>query len=264
MENNPIVFFDSGIGGLPYLIHLRDRLPNENYVYVADTKNFPYGEKSEKELKEIIINIITQIIASFKPKVIVVACNTASVTALNELRQTTTIPIVGVVPAIKTAASITKNNKIGILSTNRTAKGIYLKQLIEDFSANKEVYSVGASEIVSFVENELYKASEEKIQKFISKSVEFLKNKNVDSVVLGCTHFIHVEDALRNSFGNNVSIIDSREGVSNQIERVLSNRRLNSSYGVSQFYITSNIPNIDNYQVFCDDYGLNFEGELRK
>lgn len=259
--HKPIVFFDSGIGGIPYLSDLRAKYPNENYIYIADNNNFPYGEKEESFLREVIIKTISKVIKNFDPKVIILACNTASVTALHELRQLTNIPIVGVVPAIKTAVSITKNNRIGVLATNRTVNGEYIKKLIDEFSANKEVLLVGASGIVEFVENTLYKSSNEDIISYISKSVSSLKKNNVDTVVLGCTHFIHVAKEIGDALGRNVKVIDSREGVTNQVCRVVSLEKSNDNFGKALFYLTYVGENIENYNSVCNNSNLIFKGE---
>ena len=261
--NNPIVFFDSGIGGLPYLTHLREILPQENLIYIADNKNFPYGEKSKDHLIKIITSITDLIINRFNPKAIVVACNTASVTALNDIRSLSNIPIIGVVPAIKTAASMTKNNKIGVLATKRTVNGEYIKKLITEFSYDKDVYSVGASGIVEFVEKSLFFSSTKSVQKYITESVKELKRIGVDCVVLGCTHFIYVSEEINRALGPQVKVIDSRDGVSNQVKRVLSGvLRDSPNPSYSDFYNTSTQENDRNYLEICRSFKLNFRGEL--
>ncbi len=260
---NPIVFFDSGVGGLPYLVHLRNRYPWENFVYIADSKNFPYGEKSEESLIDIITRTVTGIIKGFNPKVIVVACNTASVTALKQLRESTDIPIVGVVPAIKTASGLTNNNKIGILATNRTVNGSYLQNLIDEFSSDKEVHSVAASDIVTFVEKYFHNTSKQKISEYIREQVIPLKQKGVDSVVLGCTHFIHVAKEIGDALGNHVQIIDSREGVSNQVSRVAILNKDSGIKGQGLFYITKELNDSHNYRSFCLEADLEYKGEIR-
>lgn len=260
--NNPIVFFDSGIGGLPYLLDLRNRVPNENYIYIADSKNFPYGEKDTEDLKRLIIEVINQIIIKIKPKVIVIACNTASVTALDHIRSLTEIPIVGVVPAIKTASRITKNNRIGILATKRTVEGIYLKELIKSFSSENDVFLVGASNIVDFVERELYHYSNSEKLDFINNEVSILKKYDVDTVVLGCTHFLHVADEIKKSLGDNVTIVDSREGVSKQILRVITLNSHSEEKGSTSFYLTQTGSKDNNYYKLCDDNNIKFRGEF--
>ncbi|MGL1894125.1 MAG: glutamate racemase [Spirochaetaceae bacterium] len=261
--DKPIVFYDSGIGGIPYLTYLRDQIPYEDFIYVADNNNFPYGDKPEEVILEIITNIIKRIVKTFSPKVIVIACNTATVTALDVLRTIIDIPLVGVVPAIKTAASVTKNNKIGILATNRTVNGSYLKQLIDNFSSDKEVFLVGASELVQFVEDKYYNSSTKNIDRFISKSVSKLKIYDVDSVVLGCTHFIHVAIEINKALGKNVNIIDSREGVSNQVLRVITSKKNKNNSGSSHFYLTKEIDLCKNYRSLCMKSKLKYIGEIK-
>lgn len=260
MIEKPIVFFDSGIGGLPYLVHLREQLPGEDYIYLADSKHFPYGNRDAQDLKVIITSTVKRIITHFNPKCIVIACNTASVTALDDLRQITDIPVVGVVPAVKTASQRTTNNKIGVLATKRTVEGQYLQQLIDDHSHDKEVFTIGASDIVNFVENELYNASEDDIHNFIMNSVEELIKNDVDSVVLGCTHFIHVNSEISRAFGENVEVIDSRDGVSRQILRVLDKKHQDSREGVALFYTTMEQIDSSSYRGLCSSAGLNFKG----
>lgn len=261
--NKPIVFFDSGIGGLPYLVDLRERLPWENYIYVADTKNFPYGNKEEKLLKILIIDTIKNIIKKFNPKVIVIACNTASVTALKELRGITSIPIVGVVPAIKTASNLTKNKRIGILATKRTVEGEYLKKLIIDYSSENKVFLVGASDIVEFVERDFYNATPKVKQDFINNAVADLKLHDVDSVVLGCTHFLHVAEEIRLALGDNVHIIDSRSGVSKQTERVIKLEENKVHYGYGMFFMTKELDNNKSYRFLCINSKLDYKGEIQ-
>lgn len=260
--NNPIVVFDSGIGGLPYLVHLRDRLSCENFVYVADSKNFPYGNKNENDLKILIVDTIKVIIEKFNPKAIVIACNTASVTALKELRSITKIPIVGVVPAIKTAALLTKNRRIGILATKRTVEGKYLQTLIKDYSSENQVFSVGASDIVEFVERDLHNATKEFKNNFIRHSVSEIKLYDVDSVVLGCTHFIHVADEISKALGQHVKIIDSRDGVSRQTERVITLNTISGKKGYGYFYMTKLLNDNENYRSLCINADLEFRGEI--
>lgn len=258
-SGRPILFFDSGIGGVPYLSHLRKEIKGEKFIYIADSKNFPYGNKNSDDLVEIITTLMKSLVKKFNPKIIIVACNTASVTALSSIRGILNIPIVGVVPAVKTAAE-SKSQKIGILATNRTVQGEYLESLINDFSMGKEVIGLGASGIVNFVENNYFNSSWEDSVKFIKESVTEFNSKKVDSIVLGCTHFIHVEREIREAFNNRVEIIDSREGVTRQILRVLKDNIDESSKPYVDFYLTESIDNVDNYQFLCDREDISFKG----
>ena len=139
MADDPIVFIDSGVGGLPYLEKARIYMPGENLVYVADNKNFPYGEKSAGQLKSIILMLIRKIVDKISPKLIVIACNTASVVALSLLREEFGIPFVGVVPAIKPAGEYSENGKIGLLATRKTVEDPYTDTLINEFASSCRV-----------------------------------------------------------------------------------------------------------------------------
>ena len=262
MTKKPTLFFDSGVGGIPYLEYIRNIFHSENFIYLADNINFPYGEKNPEFLISVITKALGEIIRKFEPKAIVIACNTASVTALKHIREMTDIPVVGVVPAIKTASEITGNNRIGILATKRTVEGDYLKGLINEFCPNRDVFTVGASEIVTFVEDKLYNLEREDIELFINQQVEFLIRNDVDCVVLGCTHFIHVSEYIKMAFGENVNIIDSREGVINQVLRVAEYEDQNSCSGYAWFFHSGQITGKekDRYDYFCSKYKMEYKG----
>lgn len=258
-SSRPILFFDSGIGGVPYLTHLREQIKDEKFVYIADSMNFPYGDKDRTELISIVTETIKSLVTKFNPKIIIIACNTASVTALDSVRSILEIPVVGVVPAIKTAAQ-GESSKIGILATRRTVEGDYLKSLINEFSHGKEVIRLGASGIVNFVENNYFNSTYEESVKFIKESVVKFSESRIDSMVLGCTHFIHVEKEIREAFNNSVEIVDSREGVTRQIIRVLKDNIYSGEDSYGEFYLTKEISNIDNYKFLCKREKLKYKG----
>src|SRR5260370_25944236 len=147
----PIGVFDSGAGGLTILSALRQELPYENYIYFGDTAKCPYGTRSDTEIIELSIQVCGFLIEQGE-KLIVVACNTASQAALNALRATYPIPFVGVVPAVKPAARITKIGRIGVAATNQAAKAAYLHQLIDNYAEGIEVHAIGCPELVTLVE----------------------------------------------------------------------------------------------------------------
>ena len=147
-----VAFFDSGIGGIPYLIHLKNIKPDLNYVYLADNANFPYGIKTGETIKEIVLSAIERFIKKTTPDVIVIACNTATVVTLPYLREKFSVPFVGVVPAVKPAALMSENKRIGLFATNKTVSDSYTDNLISQFAGNCEVYKNADSNIVSFIE----------------------------------------------------------------------------------------------------------------
>lgn len=224
--NNSIdfAFLDSGTGGIPYMLALKSKQPDARCLYLGDTAHFPYGEKSPREVTESAASVIRLIIEKWNPRAIVIACNTISVTALDSLRTLfPDLPIVGTVPAIKLAASVTKNHKIGLLATNATVRHPYCARLISDFASNCQVFSRGDPELIEFVEKKLFTASPEERMEAVKPAVEYFAAGGCDTIILGCTHFTHIAEDIARAAGPKVQVVDSRDGVSNQALRVVEN-----------------------------------------
>ncbi len=268
-KRKPLAFFDSGVGGLPYLEITRKKLPDERFVYLADVKNFPYGEKKPIEIRRAVFKGIELLLKKEQPKLIVIACNTASVVSLSELRREFKIPFVGVVPAIKPAARGNSNGMIAVLATKRTIEEEYLQNLIDSFASDKEILKCPESKLVKLVEYQYFAMSREQWQKTLQKISSELSRKNVETVVLGCTHFTVISDMLEEVF-NGMRIVDSRDGVSNQIVRVLKeNGLLISGKDVNKnctdrFYITGDDNGKENYVLFAGKYQLEFRGSIER
>src|SRR5437764_6027723 len=179
--------FDSGAGGLTILSALRQELPYENYIYFGDTTHCPYGTRSDIEIIELSIQVCRFLIEQ-GVKLIVVACNTASQAALNSLRATVpSIQFVGVVPAVKPAARVTKKGRIGISATNQAAKAIYLQQLIDEFAGGIQAFAVGCPELVTLVEQGEIDGLA--VEEAVKQALYPILKADVDVIVLGCTHF---------------------------------------------------------------------------
>jgi glutamate racemase len=219
----PIGFIDSGIGGFPYLERVRELLPREKFVYLADREHFPYGVRPHDEIRTIVIAAVTKLVNAVRPKLVVVACNTASVVSLAELRATFSIPFVGVVPAIKPAGSAAPGGKIGVLATERTVEDPYLSNLLQDYAPGSRLVQIPASDLVQIIETRLATAPKIEIMTALCSAVDRLRAESVDSVVLGCTHFIHVRKELCELLGPDVPVFDSVEGVARQVARVSGN-----------------------------------------
>ena len=263
MTDDPIVFIDSGVGGLPYLKMVREYMPEENLVYVADNKNFPYGEKQANELQGIILNLIQNIVDKISPKLVVIACNTASVVALSLLREEFGIPFVGVVPAIKPAGEYSENGKIGLLATRKTVEDPYTDTLINEFASSCRVEKYAGIDLVEFVENKYFTSSEEAKMQIVSEASEYFTNCKIDSLVLGCTHFVYLMDYFKKSLGSSVDIIDSREGVSRQILRIIESESLVSMNKTRDiFYMTGSEDDQSNYLKFAKSFDLAWGGSL--
>ncbi len=265
MKERPIAFLDSGVGGLPYLSEAQKQIPDENFVYVADNENFPYGGKNFEQLKKVVISVIERIVDQFNPKTVVIACNTASVITLKSLRKRFGIPFVGVVPAVKPAAQYSQNGRIGLLATESTVKSIYTDDLIRDFARDCSVFRFAGVQIVDFVENRYYGADEDEIYKILSPAVEYFTRKQIDSLILGCTHFLFVREPLQKLMGKEIKVIDSVDGVVKQLGKILQDTSPaggNNKSKYSRFYITGTSYSREKYEMFINAFDLEWGGSI--
>jgi len=207
---------------LPYLSWLQTNLPQEPLVYVADTANFPYGEKTPAQVRSAVTNLGQALVDRYDPKVLLVACNTASVLALDALRASLTIPVVGVVPAVKTAASL-GTGTLAVLATPRTVENDYWENLVREFAPERRVRGYAAPELVTLVEEG---AQEEIRQALLAGWARRFREDGVDAVVLGCTHYLHLAEDLRRHLGPGVALVDSRDGVGRRVARILEDQGL--------------------------------------
>lgn len=238
MDNQPIGIIDSGVGGLSIWKEIVSQLPLESTIYIADSKNCPYGIKSESEVCKLSPRLVQFLIDS-KVKLVVIACNTISVYCVDKLRKKfPSVPIVGVVPVVKTAAEHSKNRKIGILATTSTVKSDYEKKLIQTFAKGCEVISLGTKKLVPFVEQG--DVSSKRLQKIIKKELQIFIEKKIYTLVLGCSHFPFLRDTIQKIVGPQVEILDSAGAIARQVRRVLTNNNLLSEKNSSkhQFFTT--------------------------
>lgn len=221
----PIGAFDSGLGGLSIISEIRRLLPAEDIIFYADNGNCPYGGRSDEWLRDRSLYLATLLIDK-GAKVIVVACNTASAAGLEHLRASFSVPVVGLVPAVKPAVAATRTGTIGVLATRGTNRGRLLSDVIERFAApaNVEVVTVAPEGLVEAVEaGELdTPETEEAVRAAIAPVLE----QGADALVLGCTHYPFLKPLLRKIAGEGMILIDSGEGVARQTRRVLESRHL--------------------------------------
>ncbi|MDR0644813.1 MAG: glutamate racemase [Treponema sp.] len=227
-----IIFLDSGIGGLPYFQYFRRYNPYESLVYTADKANFPYGKKTKQEIIRILVSLFEKLIDQFQPKLVVLACNTASVSALPILRETFPhIPWVGTVPAIKPAIIESRNRCVGVLGTDRTIDDPYITELAEKYGADAKIIRISAPDIVEFAEKSLFKADNAEKQAVISPYIKKFRSTGADAVVLGCTHFLLLQDTFRTVAAPDIKIYDSVIGVSRRIEAILDEKDIRDKEG---------------------------------
>ena len=198
----PILFFDSGVGGLSVLEPTRALLPEAPIVYVADSAGYPYGKRSEAEIASRVPALLGRLVERFRPRLAVIACNTASTIALDHARSALDLPVVGTVPAIKPAAEISKSRVIGVLGTEATVRQPYVDNLAAEFAADCILIRHGSPELVELAETKLAggNVSAEEVTAAAQPMFEAVDGDRIDTVVLACTHFPLLEDELRAAF----------------------------------------------------------------
>ncbi|MEP3224654.1 MAG: glutamate racemase [Parasphingorhabdus sp.] len=215
----PLLFFDTGIGGLSVLREAKKLLPTAPIVYAADYAGMPYGMKSEEELSTRIPLLLGRLVERYKPLLVTIACNTASTIALDVVRSVLDIPVVGTVPAIKPASAMTKTGVIGLLGTTATIRQPYVDRLASEFAADKILLRYGAPGLVKAAEAKL--RGEQPDLDIIKSAVEGLvtqdRGDEIDTVILACTHFPLVQDELQNSFVRDIQFIDGSVGIAKRI-----------------------------------------------
>lgn len=224
-----IVFFDSGVGGLPYLELARTMLPDAMMHYIADDAGFPYGNKEPAQVGNILLDRVRRLRARLRPDVLVIACNTASQIGLKMLRKAhPDLEIIGTVPAIKPAAAESRKGCIGVMATERTVADPYLDDLIARHASEVEVVKAPAQDLVSFVERRYLDSDEEERRRAVEPYVLSLVQNGVDRIVLACTHFLHLEKEIAacalSLGGQDVEIVDSRLGVANRLVDIVETR----------------------------------------
>lgn len=222
MDNRPIGVFDSGVGGLSIWRAIRRLLPGESLIFFADSGHVPYGEKSTAELHDLTARI-TRFLLSHDVKMIVVACNTATVHAIGHLREAfPDLPFVGVVPVVKTLARQTRTGTIAVLSTPATAQSPYLAGLIEEFAPDKRVINVGCDGLENMVE--AGEVGTRATTALLERHLAPVRGSEADVVGLGCTHYPFLRGRIKRLLGRDVRLYDPSRPVARRVRQVLRER----------------------------------------
>lgn len=232
----PIGIFDSGVGGLSIAKCIEQHLPNENLLYVADTLHAPYGEKSTEFIQQRV-NEIAQWFIEREVKAIVVACNTATVNAIDQLRKNISIPVIGVEPAIKPAVNISKSRKVAILVTKATAENQRFLALVAQYRDISEIIIQPCPGLVELIEQD--KKNTVECKSMLNRYLKPLIAQGVDTIVLGCTHYPLVRAVISEICGNTVEIMETAQPVTEQLQRQLALHQLinpSSQLGTTTFY----------------------------
>lgn len=235
MNNNPIGVFDSGIGGLTVLKKIIETLPNENYIYYADTDNVPYGTKPKEEVKRYI-NDAVDFLISKKVKAIVIACNTATAIAAEELRKKYDIPIIGIEPAAKPAVENRREKRVLIMATPTTIREEKLSNLLKDLNAIEYVDLIAMPKLVEFAENKDFES--DKVKEYIQEQLKSYNLNDYSNLVLGCTHFPFFKKVLSEILSKDTQLIDGSQGVANRLKYVLEENNLlgNNELSIEYYY----------------------------
>jgi len=237
-STNPIGLFDSGIGGTSIWKEIRELLPNEDTIYLADSKNAPYGQKSKEEIIELSIKN-TEYLLNQNAKIIVVACNTATTNAIKELRAKYDVPFIGIEPAIKPAAVNSEKHVIGILATQGTLNSDLFNETAEKFQDTKIIEQIGTG-LVRLIENG--KMYSDEMDTLLHRYLQPMIDAHIDYLVLGCSHYPYLIPQIQKILPKEIKIIDSGEAVARQTKSVLADKNaLNqgNQKGKSIFYVNS-------------------------
>jgi glutamate racemase len=215
----PLLFFDSGVGGLSVLAPTREALPTAPIVYAADSAGYPYGTKTEAEIASRVPALLGRLVERYQPRLVVIACNTACTIALDQVRAALDVPVVGTVPAIKPAAEMTKSGVIGVLGTEATIRQPYVDDLAKQFASHCTVLRHGSPELVALAEAKLAgeTVSIDVVREAASPLFEQDRGDEIDTVVLACTHFPLLARELAEAFPG-LAWVDGGAGIARRIQ----------------------------------------------
>lgn len=241
-SNSPIGIFDSGVGGISVLRAIRQKLMYESIIYVGDQGHIPYGPRPMEQIRNFS-EAITTFLLERQAKIIVVACNTASAAALQHLRQQfPDVQFVGMEPAVKPAAEYTRTGKVGVLATPATFQGALYASVVERFANGVELFQDTCPGLVQQIE--AGNLTGRKTRQILEDALMPMLEKNIDTVVLGCTHYPFVIPLIQQIVGNHVRVIDPAPAVAKQTERILQTKALCSttdSKGKIVFYTSGEV-----------------------
>jgi len=239
VNNNPIGLFDSGVGGTSIWKEIHALLPHENTIYLADSKNAPYGQKSKEEII-LLSKKNTEFLLNKNAKIIVVACNTATTNSIKELRASYDVPFIGIEPAIKPAANNSETHTIGILATKGTLSSELFNQTVLNYPNTKIIEQIGFG-LVSLIEEGNIESKE--MTQLLHDYLNPMVKENIDYLVLGCSHYPYLIPQIKKILPNHIKIIDSGEAVARQTKNILSDKvGLSDTKKSKQLFYTNSNP----------------------
>ncbi|KHK92014.1 glutamate racemase [Novosphingobium malaysiense] len=252
-----MLLFDSGVGGLTVLDEVRKLLPDAPIIYASDNAGLPYGSKTEAQVAARVSGLLGRMTERYHPRLVCIACNTASTIALGMVREVLEVPIVGTVPAIKPAAAMTKTGVIGLLGTEATIRQAYVDRLEHEFAADKLLLRYGAPSLVEAAEAKL--RGEPFDCAAITEAAEALRampgGDRIDTVVLACTHFPLLHEELSRAFGPEVTFVHGAQGIARQIARLTAGQEW-SRQVLDRALFTGRGNVLEAYRAMLARYGL--------
>lgn len=258
-----IVVYDSGVGGLTVYQEIAEKCPGHDIIFVSDNDAFPYGTKTEDELSRRVLSVVNSIGAEYSPDVLVVACNTASTVVLPVLRQQFKFAVVGVVPAIKPAAQLSKSKHICVLATPGTIERSYTESLISDFAADCQVLKIGSTELVQMAEAKLCDSNLD--LPLLNTILEpIIEEPLIDVVVLACTHFPLLNAEITQIFAQNnreMLLLDSGSAVALRVASIVERTQFSDdtdsdSHPVKRLAVFTKTLSNESFKTHLSDYGF--------
>ncbi len=259
----PLLFFDTGVGGLSVFAKVRSTLPNAPIVYAADYAGMPYGEKSEMEVATRVCALLGRLSERFRPRLVVIACNTASVIALSHVRAALGVPVVGTVPAIKPAALATKSGVFGLLGTKATIRQPYVDRLQAEHAIGMTMLRHAAPDLVYAAEAKLRGETPDMqvCRDAVAGLIHQADGQKLDAMVLGCTHFpLLVEEltlaAKELGHERTISFVDGSDGIARRIKHLTESHIWPEEVQPGTFITTGNLDAIAPYATHLSKFGL--------
>jgi glutamate racemase len=257
-DARPILFFDSGVGGLSVLAPTQRLLPQAPIVYAADSAGYPYGTRSEAEIAARVPALLGRLAERYRPRLIVIACNTASTIALPAVRAALDLPVVGTVPAIKPAAEWSRTRVIGVLGTEATVRQPYVDDLATRFAADCRVLRHGSAALVALAEARLRGEETDDLayRAVLSGLLSQPDGDRIDVIVNACTHFPLVSDRLEAAAGRPIRFVDGGEGIARRTAHLLGDAEWPDSPQAGEAVFTGTDADIESLRPALARYGL--------
>lgn len=259
-KNAPIGVFDSGVGGLTVAREIMRQIPNEKIIYFGDTARVPYGSKSRETVTRFSKQIV-RFLSTFEVKTIVVACNTASAYALDELEAESDIPMIGVVkPGAKAASEVTRNGRIGVIATEATIGSKIYNQYITELNKDVTIYGKACPLFVPLVEEGLWvdPVTDEIAKRYLAELIDL----DIDTLILGCTHYPLIRSTLGRIMGENVTLVNPAYETARELKEMLGEKGLLNDSAPAlgenqyQFYVSDTADKFKNFANSIIKYGI--------